>query len=88
MIVPAGGSMCTDPTKLTAADNWLKNNIDPLIKSPALANSVFIIVFDESLDMDVANGGGQSGPGDGGIARESGLQVDNFVISTRAPCGW
>jgi hypothetical protein len=38
-------------------DNWLKNNIDPLIKSPALANSVFIIVFDESLDVDVVNGG-------------------------------
>jgi phosphatidylinositol-3-phosphatase len=55
---PTGGSACLDTDKLTAADNWLKNNIDPLIKSPALANSVFIIVFDES-DVDPANGGGK-----------------------------
>lgn len=56
---PTGGSLCLDSDKLTAADNWLKNNIDPLIKSPALANSVFIIVFDESLDVDLVNGGGK-----------------------------
>jgi hypothetical protein len=30
-----------------------------LIQSPALANSIFIIVFDESLDVDVLNGGGK-----------------------------
>jgi acid phosphatase len=56
---PTGGSVCLDSDKLTAADNWLKSNIDPLIKSPALANSVFIIVFDESLDVDLVNGGGK-----------------------------
>ena len=56
---PTGGSACLDTAKLTAADNWLKTRIDPLIHSPALANSVFIIVFDESLDVDVINGGGQ-----------------------------
>lgn len=56
---PTGGSVCLDTDKLAAADNWLKNNIDPLIKSPALANSVFIIVFDESLDVDLVNGGGK-----------------------------
>lgn len=56
---PTGGSACLDTDKLTAADNWLKTHIDPLIHSPALANSVFIIVFDESLDVDLVNGGGQ-----------------------------
>jgi phosphatidylinositol-3-phosphatase len=56
---PTGGSACLDSAKLTAADNWLKTNIDPLIHSLALANSVFIIVFDESLDVDLLNGGGQ-----------------------------
>jgi hypothetical protein len=56
---PTGGSACLDTDKLTAADNWLKTHIDPLIQSPALANSVFIIVFDESLDVDIVNGGGQ-----------------------------
>ena len=55
---PAGGSVCLDSDKLTAADNWLKAHIDPLIQSPAFANSVFVIVFDESLDVDVVNGGG------------------------------
>jgi acid phosphatase len=56
---PGGGSVCTDDQKLAAADTWLKNNIDPLINSPALANSVFIITFDEALDIDLRNGGGQ-----------------------------
>lgn len=56
---PGGGSVCLDSAKLTAADNWLKTHIDPLIHSPALASSVFIIVFDESLDVDLVNGGGQ-----------------------------
>jgi acid phosphatase len=56
---PGGGSICTDNQKLAAADTWLKNNIDPLINSPALANSVFIITFDEALDIDPRNGGGQ-----------------------------
>jgi len=55
---PTGGSACLDSDKLTTADNWLKAHIDPLIQTPALANSVFIIVFDESLDADVVNGGG------------------------------
>jgi len=55
---PGGGTACTDDQKLTAADAWLKNNIDPLINSPALANSVFVIVFDEAVDTDSTNGGG------------------------------
>ncbi|HEY7405859.1 MAG TPA: alkaline phosphatase family protein [Candidatus Angelobacter sp.] len=56
---PGGGSLCTDDQKLTAADTWLKTNIDPLINSPSLANSVFIITFDEALDIDLRGGGGQ-----------------------------
>jgi hypothetical protein len=55
---PGGVTTCTDNQKLSAADTWLKSNIDPLITSPALANSVFIIVFDESVDTDTTNGGG------------------------------
>jgi len=55
---PGGGTNCTDDQKLAAADTWLKNNIDPIIKSPALANSVLIIVFDEAVDTDATNGGG------------------------------
>jgi len=55
---PASIPNCTDDQKLAAADTWLKNNIDPLINSPALSNSVFIILFDEAVDTDTANGGG------------------------------
>src|SRR6185437_5649919 len=55
---PTGGSLCPDSDKLVAADNWLKSNLDPLINSPALANSVFIVVFDEANASDLTNGGG------------------------------
>jgi acid phosphatase len=56
---PGGASTCTDDQKLTAADNWLKANIDPLINSPKFGNSVLFITFDESVDTDITNGGGQ-----------------------------
>ncbi len=56
---PGGGSLCEDSAKLSTADTWLKTNIDPLIHNPSLANSVFIITFDESLDIDIIHGGGQ-----------------------------
>lgn len=56
---PGGGLICPDSELLTAADNWLKTNIDPLIHSPAFANSVLIITFDEGRDTDLANVGGQ-----------------------------
>lgn len=53
---PTGGSNCADSAKLVAADTWLKTNLDPLINNPALANSVFIIDWDEALDSDTAPG--------------------------------
>ena len=56
---PGGGATCRDTDKLAAADSWLQANIDPLITNPALANSVFIITWDESTDPDIAHGGGQ-----------------------------
>src|SRR6185312_12612983 len=40
---PGGGIVCPDSELLAAADAWLKTNIDPLIHSPAFANSVLII---------------------------------------------
>src|SRR5215471_2747799 len=56
---PGGGSSCPDSAKLAAVDAWLKANIDPLITSPGFGNSVLIITWDEALDTDIANGGGQ-----------------------------
>ncbi len=55
---PAGMSSCTDTDKLVNADTWLKNNIDGLINSPAFANSLLIITFDEGNTSDVTHGGG------------------------------
>ncbi|HZD96370.1 MAG TPA: alkaline phosphatase family protein, partial [Candidatus Sulfotelmatobacter sp.] len=75
---PGGGSLCTDAQKLTAADNWLRNNIDPLIKSPALANSVFIITFDESIDIDLIHGGGQVAMVMAGSHVKSGFRSTTF----------
>jgi len=56
---PGGAPACPDSDKLAAADSWLKTNIDPLINSPAFANGVLIITWDEGDAADVANGGGQ-----------------------------
>jgi acid phosphatase len=44
---------------LSAADNWLRSNIAPLIASSAFQNGgALIIVFDESSARDSAHGGG------------------------------
>ncbi|HXB22581.1 MAG TPA: alkaline phosphatase family protein [Candidatus Solibacter sp.] len=55
---PGGALTCPDADLLSAADAWLKNNIDPLITSPAFGNSLLIITFDESTLSDVGNIGG------------------------------
>jgi len=56
---PGQASTCLDSAKLVTADTWLKTNIDPLINSPAFANSVFIITWDEGDLTDLTNVGGQ-----------------------------
>lgn len=56
---PGGATNCNDNQKLAAADNWLKANIDPLIKSPNFGNSLLVITFDEAQQSDITNGGGQ-----------------------------
>jgi phospholipase C len=57
-IVP---NLCNDAhdCPLSTADTWLKNNIDPLIKSPVFRkDGLLIIVFDEANDLDLTAGGG------------------------------
>ena len=55
---PAGMSTCSDAQKLAAADQWLRSNIDPVIKSSAFQDSLMVIVFDEGDLTDLANFGG------------------------------
>jgi phospholipase C len=57
-IVP---NLCNDAhdCSLSSADTWLKNNIDPLIKSAEFQkDGLLIIVFDEANDLDFTSGGG------------------------------
>jgi hypothetical protein len=56
---PAGLPACTDAQILTNTDNWLRTNIDPLIKSANFGNSILVITWDESVITDFTNGGGQ-----------------------------
>ena len=56
---PGKAPICDDNARLAAADNWLRTNIDPLLKSPGFGNSVLVITFDEAQDTDLTNGGGQ-----------------------------
>ena len=71
---PGGGSNCADTARLSTADAWLRANIAPLLASSAFRkDGLLVIVFDESFDIDVANGGGH---------------VPMLVISPRAKPGY
>ena len=55
---PSGGSGCPLSDRLSAIDNFLKTNFDPLLNNASLmANTVLIVTFDESA-TDNTNGGG------------------------------
>jgi phospholipase C/PKD repeat protein len=61
---PVSGQACTDADKLAAADNWLKSLVDPLLQTSDFAsggNGVVMVVWDEALNSDSANGGGKVG---------------------------
>lgn len=71
---PGGGLSCTDSARLSAADSWLQTNIAPLLASSSFQkDGLLVIVFDESFDIDTANGGGH---------------VPMLVISPRAKPGY
>ena len=56
---PVGMSSCTLGDKLQAADDWLRDNVGPLIADSAFHNSgLLVIVFDEASSADTTNGGG------------------------------
>jgi acid phosphatase len=56
---PAAIPNCTEAEKLTQADQWLSNNIAPLLADQNfMSNGLLVIVFDESRN-DNTNGGGK-----------------------------
>ncbi len=71
---PDGSLNCDDSLRLSTADSWLQANIAPLLASSTFQkDGLLVIVFDESFDLDLANGGGH---------------VPMLVISTRAKSGY
>jgi acid phosphatase len=56
---PVGNPGCDNNFKLTLGDNWAKQNLEPLLTSPAFKNGLLIITWDESWDTDNRNGGGR-----------------------------
>jgi hypothetical protein len=85
---PAGPTGCTDAQKLATADAWLKSNIAPLISNPAFQqDGILVIVFDESVDSDIAHGGGHIaavviGPGVKKGAKSTALYQHQNVLRT------
>lgn len=85
---PTGPTGCTDAQKLSTADTWLKTNIAPLLSNPAfLQDGILIIVFDESVDSDIAHGGGHIaavvvGPGVKKGAKSTALYQHQNVLRT------
>lgn len=64
---------------LAAADNWLKKNIDPLIRSSAFQNNgLLIILFDESVLTDLNHIGGHVAAVVIGPQVKSSYQSKNF----------
>jgi len=55
---PNEESSFTDTQKLANIDQWIQNNVGPLINSIASQNSMLIYTWDESNVNDLANGGG------------------------------
>jgi phosphatidylinositol-3-phosphatase len=46
---PPGLLVCANSQKITYGDNWLRDNIEPVLASPALpSNTIFILTFDEA----------------------------------------
>ena len=52
---PAAIPGCSDTDKLQNIDNWISQNIGPLIQSSAFQNSVLIYTWDESDINDTTN---------------------------------
>ena len=62
-IVPNNGDNAHSCSNVSCFDNWLKTNIDPLIKNSDFntpGNGLLIITFDESASSDKTRGGGHT----------------------------
>jgi hypothetical protein len=59
-----GKAACGDRQALKQADDWLRENVGPLIESPLFKErGLLVIVFDEACDDDESDGGGHENGG-------------------------
>lgn len=71
---PSGGQDCADNQKLAAADQWLQQNLTPLLNNANFqSNGLLLIVFDEGNALDFAHIGGH---------------VPMVVVSSKARAGF
>lgn len=76
---PNGAATCTNNDKLVAADAWLRETVGTLQSSSSFKNSgVFVVVFDEADQSDIANGGGHIAVVFGGTRVKAGFQSSTF----------
>ena len=62
-IVPNNSDNAHSCSNISCFDNWLKTNVEPLLKSPDFntpGNGLLIITFDESASSDKTRGGGHT----------------------------
>ncbi len=72
---PDGTTTCADSLKLSTADTWLQQNIDPVLSSPTFQKSgLLIVVFDEGQLSDLSGGGGHVAMVMAGTGVKSGFQ--------------
>jgi hypothetical protein len=56
-----GRAKCGDPTALKQADDWLRNNIAPLVSSAVFKDKgLLVVVFDEASNGDKSDGAGRA----------------------------
>lgn len=76
---PAGLLSCSNDQKLGAADDWLRDNIGPLLTSTTFQESgLLLITFDEAAPSDSTGGGGRVALLLLGPRVKSGFQSNSF----------
>lgn len=76
---PVAKKPCRDDDQLAAADQWLEQNIGPLVKNPEfMKNGLLVIDWDEAEEHDHAHGGGHIAVVMVGGRVPPGLRSDRF----------
>lgn len=85
---------CSDDEKLAVADQWMKDNIRPLVDDPAfMKNSIIVIDWDEAEASDDAHGGGHiavvvvGGPVPKGLRSDQLYQQQSVLATSLAALG-